>query len=238
MKPEEVSTNKYLRNHYGENVVFEPDGNIPPDFLVNSVYAVEVRRLNQQFFEDDQALGLEQLSFPLANAVKEVLSSYDSQYSGKSYWVNIYYKRPLDRNIRQVKSEMQIALNDFLQSDLALPCTIRVNEKIDLYIDSSDLVSEQVFRIAIEGDDDAGGGVISVYSQNIRHCIFDKSSKINRYKSRYSSWWLYLVDYMELGLSNEDVTNVMSTISYLGEFDKVVIINHAGEFLLFEVSAK
>jgi hypothetical protein len=47
MKPEEISTNKYLKNLYGGNVVFEPDGNIPPDFLVNSVYAVEVRRLNQ-----------------------------------------------------------------------------------------------------------------------------------------------------------------------------------------------
>jgi hypothetical protein len=238
MKPEEISTNKYLKNLYGGNVVFEPDGNIPPNFLVNSVYAVEVRRLNQQFFEDDHAVGLEKLSYPLADAIKEVLASYDSQYSGKSYWVNIYYKRPLDRNIRQVKSEMQIALNDFLQSDLILPCTIRVNEKIELYIDSSDLVSEQVFRIAIEGDDDAGGGVISTYIQNIRHCIVDKSSKINWCKSRYKNWWLYLVDYMELGLDYGDIERVKSAILDLGEFNRVAIINYSGEFLLFDISTK
>jgi hypothetical protein len=237
MKPEEITTDKYLKKNYGENVVYEPDGNIPPDFLVNSKYAVEVRRLNQQFFNNNHTVGLEKLSFPLNNALEEVLTSYDSQYSGKSYWVSIYYERPIT-NIPQVKSEMRIALNDFLQSDWTLPCTIRVNKNIELWIDSASLSGEHLFRIASEGDDDIGGEVISVYVQNIRYCIADKSVKISRYKSRYKEWWLYLVDYMELGLDQEDIQTVISTVSNLEEFSKVVIINYTGELLLLEVCVK
>ncbi|MEZ4719401.1 MAG: hypothetical protein R2851_25450 [Caldilineaceae bacterium] len=36
-----------------ENVVYEPDGNIPPDFLVDERIAIEVRRLNQNFVDPE-----------------------------------------------------------------------------------------------------------------------------------------------------------------------------------------
>ena len=50
------------------DVVYEPDGNIPPDFLVNGSIAIEVRRLNQNYFEgaDAQGLGATDAVFPLA----------------------------------------------------------------------------------------------------------------------------------------------------------------------------
>ena len=35
-------------SHQGyENILFEPDGNLPPDILVDNKIAIEVRRLNQ-----------------------------------------------------------------------------------------------------------------------------------------------------------------------------------------------
>jgi hypothetical protein len=51
MKSEERIAENYLTSLGFENVVFEPDGNIPPDFFVDDRIAVEVRRLNQHFFE-------------------------------------------------------------------------------------------------------------------------------------------------------------------------------------------
>jgi hypothetical protein len=38
---------QYLSSCGFRDIVYEPDGNIPPDFLVNDSVAVEVRRLNQ-----------------------------------------------------------------------------------------------------------------------------------------------------------------------------------------------
>ena len=46
-------------------VVYEPDGNVPPDFAIDGSIAVEVRRLNQNYEEPDGAEGLEELRIPL-----------------------------------------------------------------------------------------------------------------------------------------------------------------------------
>lgn len=35
------------------NVQYEPDGNIPSDFLLDGNTAIEVRRLNQNYFDGD-----------------------------------------------------------------------------------------------------------------------------------------------------------------------------------------
>jgi len=238
MKPEEISVDKFLRNRYGENVLFEPDGNVPPDFVVNSTCAVEVRRLNQQFFSEEKIEGLEQLSFPLYHVLKEVLASFDSQYNGKSYWVFVDYKRPLDKNIREIKSDLQNSLKTIIQTDLSLPYMLQVNKKIKLWLYSSDPVKGQVFRFGGEDDGDAGGWVVPVYIENIRHCITEKSSKIKQYKLRYKEWWLYLVDFMELGLDQEVVKEMKSAISDLGEFNKVAVVNYMGEFLRLDLPSK
>lgn len=46
MKPEEKIANKYLEQQGLGSPVFEPDGNISPDFTLSRQIAIEVRRLN------------------------------------------------------------------------------------------------------------------------------------------------------------------------------------------------
>ena len=43
----ETAVDRFLRHSGFTDLVFEPDGNIPPDFVVEGRIAVEVRRLNQ-----------------------------------------------------------------------------------------------------------------------------------------------------------------------------------------------
>jgi hypothetical protein len=86
-------------------VVFEPDGNIPPKFLENSIFAIEVRRLNQHFSNNVNPKGLEQVSLSIFPAIEDVLRSFDSQYQGKSYSVTTIFKRPLNANMRLKKKE-------------------------------------------------------------------------------------------------------------------------------------
>ena len=47
MKREEKIANDYFISVGFNKILYEPDGNIPPDFLLNDSIAVEVRRLNQ-----------------------------------------------------------------------------------------------------------------------------------------------------------------------------------------------
>jgi len=198
MNREEQIVFEHLKKLHGENVVFEPERNSTPDFAVNSSVAVEVRRLNQHFFESKKPEGLENLSFPLLDAFTEVLESLNYLYEGKSYFVFIDYKRPLSSNIRQAKKEMELALRNFLTYKVSSsPCEISVNSEITFLFYESNHGNGKLFLVGGSGDSDAGGWIIPVFVENIRHCIDEKSSKVSKRLPKYSEWWLYLVDCIE-----------------------------------------
>jgi len=45
--PSETQARRYLEHLGCKDIVYEPDGNVPPDFVVDGRIGVEVRRLNQ-----------------------------------------------------------------------------------------------------------------------------------------------------------------------------------------------
>ena len=186
MNREEQITLEYLKRMHGEDVVPVPKHKDPPDLLVGSTIAVEVTRLNQHFFKGGKPEGLEHMSYTLENVLEEVLKSFDYLYAGKSYWVFVDYKRPLGSNFRQVKKEMQLALLKFLDSRTTkFPCEISVNSEITFSIYESNPGNGKLFPLAGSGDFDAGGWVIGIYAENIRHCISKKSSKISKHLEKY-----------------------------------------------------
>ena len=68
----ECWVDKYLRHIGYTDIVFEPDGNIPPDFLVNKRIAIEVRMLNQSYDESGRVRGLDETTIPLWKTLEEV----------------------------------------------------------------------------------------------------------------------------------------------------------------------
>jgi len=65
MNDSEKSVYEYLVGQGFGTVVYEPDGKVPPDFLVDGRIAVEVRRLNQNEKTATGSRGLEEVSKPL-----------------------------------------------------------------------------------------------------------------------------------------------------------------------------
>jgi hypothetical protein len=60
MDQSEQLAKQYLCALGFESIVYEPDGNIPPDFLADDRVAVEVRRLNQNEMIESGNRGLEE----------------------------------------------------------------------------------------------------------------------------------------------------------------------------------
>jgi len=233
MNREEQITLVHLKVQYGEDAIPVPEHEDPPDILVNSTIAVEVRRLNQHFFGSEESEGLENLSFSLERVFEEVLESFTDLYNGKSYWVFIDYERPLKSDFRRVKKEMKLALHKFLNSPVAnFPYEIPVNSEILFTLYKSEIENGKLFSIAGSGDFDAGGWIIRVYVDNIRHCINEKSSKISERLEKYNKWWLYLVDYMGLGLNQREFLEVVQNVDNTGSFDKVVVLDYYGQNVL------
>jgi hypothetical protein len=58
---------EFLSHRGYHDIVFEPDGNVAPDFLVNKCIAIEVRRLNQNYDRGTRIRGLEEDRIPLSH---------------------------------------------------------------------------------------------------------------------------------------------------------------------------
>jgi hypothetical protein len=143
------------------------------------------------------------------------------------------FERPLNMGMRQIRKAMVRALQAFLESDLSeLPYILPVTEDIEFTIYPSSQAVGRVFRLAGGSDDDAGGWVIPIYIENLRHCISEKSKKVMDYLANYQQWWLYLVDHMGWGLDGSETQDIVSSISDIGVFDGVFILSNSGTSLL------
>ena len=63
-------------------VTHEPDGNVPPDFLIDGRIAVEVRRLNQNEAVANGHRGLEETAIPLNARLRKLLASLGPRSTG------------------------------------------------------------------------------------------------------------------------------------------------------------
>ncbi len=224
MNREEKITEAYLKSSGFKDVVFEPDGNITPDFLIDGKIAVEVRRLNQHFFTKDEVRGLEEDRLPLFKLLQSSLSEFNSQYKGDTHWVSIRFHRPLEKS-PTVKDAIRKALTDFLSKPFSLPCDVKVTNSIYFYIFSSSPVKGRVFQFAGGTDRESGGFVLAEFKKNFDHCVKEKSKKIRDHYKRYTSWWLVLVDKIAYGFNENERKEIKSMVSTNSYWDKVIVLN-------------
>jgi hypothetical protein len=95
MEVSEELVNKHLVHLGFKSVEYEPDGNIPPDFLVEGRIGIEVRRLNQNELTGSGFRGLEEVTIPLQMKMIKLLASLGPAESGVSWFVCYSLKRPL-----------------------------------------------------------------------------------------------------------------------------------------------
>lgn len=234
MNREEKITEGYLKSLGFKNVVFEPDGNIPPDFSINDRIAVEVRRLNQHFFTKNEVRGLEESRLPLFKLLQSSLSGFNSQYKRESYWVSIRLRRPIQKG-PIVKKAIHEALTDFLAKAFPLPCDVKVTESISFRIFSSLPVEGRVFRFAGGTDRENGGFVLDEFKKNFDHCVKEKSRKIKGHYHRYTSWWLVLVDKIAYGFDESEKKKIRSMVSMNSYWDKVIVLDSSNGNNMLEI---
>src|SRR5579863_6147817 len=202
------------RGFKAEDVVFEPDGNVPPDFLVEGRIAVEVRRLNQHWQAASGDLEpVERLSMPLLIRLKKLLDAFGPPTNRVSWRLTYSFERP------QLTRDWEPILRDKLQP--FQKGEIQDCEKI-IGIDSHFSVrlvrrsepGDQTFIWGGGFDFNEGGWVIPDLEKNLTICIAEKSGKIAAYRNKYPEWWLLLVDYMMGGTTR--------TVHVEHEWDKVV----------------
>jgi hypothetical protein len=221
MKPEERIAQAYLETLGLGPALFEPDGNIPPDFVVGGEIAVEVRRLNQHFEGAEGPEGLEIAEAGIVKFVDKLLPRYGPSTDGRSWFVYYSFRRPLDW--RQLKREIRAALADFTPtSDETVELTFQRRFKMDLSLATH--AHPTKFLLGGYSDWQAGGFVGAEIVRNARLCATEKAGKIARYQARYPRWWLLLIDRIGPDLNAHERQGLVGEVPH-GPWERIILLD-------------
>jgi hypothetical protein len=223
---------EYFRSLGVDDIRFEPDGNVPPDFLLSGQIAVEVRRLNQNFEGTNQsARGLEEDRIPITVWLDKFLRNLKfGEPHRRTWFVGCDFSRPLPP-LRELKTQLRVELTSLLkrvfegnvEEWISVKLNVGCNFRVDVFA-ASDL-HMSAFIPAGCNDMDSGGWLLPELNRNLNICIHEKSQKIREFKSRYSHWWLVLEDQIAFGLSIDDRNYFKENFNINPmEFNKIIII--------------
>lgn len=237
MDDSERLVERYLNDLCRGSVVFEPDGNIPPDFSLAGSIGIEVRRLNQNHERADGSTeGLEELAIPLWQRLKKLLPSIGPSIDGESWFVGTDFRRPIGP-WKPLRAKIHRELAAFMSEPNRKRCAISVadNFELDLFRASKDHGS--FFLLGASSDEDSGGWVMGEVEKNLRLCIAEKEMKIAPYRSRYKEWWLVLPDHIDYSMEPEDRETLRTEVipDLRHSFDKVVLIDPRNHLRAFEI---
>lgn len=232
MNLDEEIARQHLEHLGFRNVVHEPDGNIPPDYLVDGKIAVEVRRLNQHIKTGNRSIGLEEEAIPFVDGMEKIIDSIATP-EPSTWFVHLSFQRPIPRlaTIRDdvVQACMNAAKDDCYHQATRLPPNINLRfTKASSFLGSS-------FALGAVSDHDEGGLVYDLLTRNIDYCILDKTKKTEKHKSRYEKWWLVLVDHIDYCLSTDELVSLKASRQKTPSWEKILLVSAIDPTRSFEL---
>jgi hypothetical protein len=209
----EKRAESYLKTR-GYQTIFEPDGNCPPDIVVNGSIAVEVRRLN----EIRHGVGLEHDHYRLHDAFADVLKSFGSS-QGVSWWVSFRFKRPAPGT-----AELKRTLREFFQRGPTARTAGRIIiGNLEVWLQQASIELEDLLELYCIHDLDSGGSVVGLLADSANRSIEEKARKVKAHQHRYETWWLLLVNTTPYRLHPDDVSAFRSAVK-VGDWAQVICV--------------
>ncbi len=119
---------EYLRYNGYTEIAFEPDGKVPPDFLVDGRIAVEARRLNQYYMASSRPHGLEEDARPLRDSIEKLAHSLGPPTRDCSWFVSHDFRRPV-KSWKKLAPRIREALRAFMISPSEERTKIRIDNR-------------------------------------------------------------------------------------------------------------
>ena len=227
MDESEALARQYLETLSLGDVIYEPDGNVPPDFLVDGRIAVEVRRLNQHRKTSDGGVEpLEKLAMPFPRNVERYLPTLGPATNNEAWFVILLFSRPLE-SWNNVKKRLQETLAAFVQrsdrDQKRYTFTVTTNLEIDLIRANNPQPNR--FQLGGYSDDDSGGMVLFETTESLLVCVPEKEAKVAPYRHLYPEWWLVLVNHVALRLNPDDLHELRQQQPVSHTWDKIILVN-------------
>lgn len=220
MDPTEQRALEFLHSRGYWNAVYEPDGNVPPDFAFGHI-AVEVRRLNQH---DLSGRGLEVSALPLAMKFRNLLTSLGPP-QGPSWFVTFRYRRPIEK-WSALSGKIKKALSAFRQRPSEEVDHLPISDRFSLGLARSSKAFESFFVLGGYTDHDAGGWITAETIKNLAIVIPEKSAKVERFHAKYVEWWLVLVDHISYArFEDHELSALREHVKRPAAWNKIFLVN-------------
>jgi len=230
----------YLKHLGFADVRYEPDGNVPPDFLADGRIAVEVRRLNQSHDDGNGKgpRGLEEDAIPLGNWIRNYLTGLGpAPASGGSWYVFYRFGRPTPP-WRVLKQELDAHLLPFMTSANPEPfeTKLKCGDKFSIQVFRSPRPKPSFFLPAGYSDQQSGGWLISQIDDNLKLYVTEKTAKIEAFRAKYPEWWLVLPDLIGYGLDDFEQELFFDQLAVQpGGFDRIILLDPRDATRAFQV---
>lgn len=223
IKPGEQVAIEYFRSKGYTDIVHEPNGNVPPDLLINGSIAVEVRRLNQ--FKNTNGIysPLEELEYALMPRVKKIIASFAQGPSDLTSYVSVDFSRPLRIN-QALMSDITAVLETHLEF-LNAKGEYQVRANLSLRFWPTKKQYGKPYVWASSSDGDGGGFALSNILTSLKIIIAEKQEKIFPYKSKYCTWWLVVNDRIGFGMDEIDLSQLQAAFNIPTFFERVIFIS-------------
>jgi hypothetical protein len=225
MDKSEAIVEKFLTHIGFTNLVYEPDGNVPPDFLADGRVAVEVRRLNQNHDSGNGRRGLEEDAIPLWQKIENLIHSLGPPM-GESWFVGFSFSRPI-KPWKELGPKLKSALIAFQSQSVQTSGRIYSDGAFWLDAIKAARPLQTYFRMGASSDFQSGGFSVAEMLSNIDHCINEKSQKIANVRSKYNEWWLVLTDHIGPGLDDFDKRQLLAYVNRPAGWNKVVVVSRS-----------
>jgi hypothetical protein len=239
MDAAETVVETYLRQNGYSDIVFEPDGNVSPDFLINGRVAVEVRRLNavadlSQTDAGANGLGIEEMesnknenlhelstvAISVERWISQLCEDLGPPGADGSYFVNYKFERPVTFNA-QVKKLVCAKL----QAVNGVKGATKIFEENGLSVEivSASKPLEKRFNVNESDDQQAVLWEIDLSERSLKWAIEEKENRTKGNRPKHPTWWLILVDY--IGFLKFDAESKPSPGAIQHTFDRVIVID-------------
>lgn len=235
MDPTEQLVERYLLHRGHRKVSFEPDGNVPPDFLVDDNIAVEVRRLNQTYVENGVPRGLEKANISTWQGVKRLLGKFDRPASEASWYIRIRLSRPVEQ-WKRLQPRLEKGLREFAASSSKQPGPVACGQGVELeVIGLAGTAQANLFLLGSLDDRQACGWLFEELENNIQRCVDEKAKKIAARRQKYPHWWLILVDHIGYALDEEEREMFRDEVVVHHDWDRIILVDPRDHTRYFEV---
>jgi len=213
----------YLEFEGYSDIVYEPKGNIPPDFLLNGQIAIEARRLNQHLTKNDKVEPLERLEYKLIPMLKVLLDEFSEGTHENTSFVCIRYSRPIGK-VKECIKDIRNALVSHLPL-LKERGVYKISDTVEVELLPASTQHTSAYVLGSIMDADAGGWIVSEVYKNIKIVLEEKSYKVSKYKDNYKEWWLILVDHIGYGLDQIDIKQLQELSILTNGWNKVILVS-------------